>query len=158
LESSNSDFGCQILDFRFFQSAIRDLQFEMKKEFILKVYLQPKSSKNEMVGPYRDGIKVKVTAPPVEGKANEALIKLLAKEFGISPSSIEIIKGGHAREKVLKISSDMDQEWLKKQLQDGQSCCSGEDVSQHDHMRKKRQSRPTRAGQEEDLERSFHRH
>ncbi len=56
------------------------VQFEMMKETLIKVYLQPKSSKNEVVGPYRDGVKVKVTAPPVEGKANEALIRFLAKE------------------------------------------------------------------------------
>ena len=74
------------------------------EDIILKVYLQPKSSKNEVVGPYRDGIKVKVTAPPIEGKANEALIRFLAKEFGISPSCIEILKGHHYREKILRIS------------------------------------------------------
>jgi hypothetical protein len=86
------------------------------KETLIKVYLQPKSSKNELVGPYRDGIKVKVTAPPIEGKANESLIRFVAKEIGIPPSSIEIIKGHHAREKILKISGDVDQELLKKIL------------------------------------------
>jgi uncharacterized protein (TIGR00251 family) len=75
------------------------------KEIVLKVYLQPKSSKNEIVGAYRDGMKIKVTAPPVEGKANEALIRLLAKEFGISSAQIEILKGYHSREKILKISN-----------------------------------------------------
>jgi len=75
------------------------------EEILLKVYLQPKSSKNEMMGPFRDGIKVKVTAPPLEGKANEALIRFLAKKFGISPSCIEIIKGLHSREKTLRISA-----------------------------------------------------
>jgi uncharacterized protein (TIGR00251 family) len=74
------------------------------REILIKVYLHPKSSKNEIVGPYRDGIKVKVSAPPVEGKANEALIRFLAKEFGISPSCIEIIKGLHSREKTLRMS------------------------------------------------------
>jgi len=74
------------------------------ESILLKVYLQPKSSRNEVVGPYRDGIKVKVTAPPVEGKANEALIRFLAREFGISPSCIEIIRGLHSREKTLRIS------------------------------------------------------
>lgn len=73
------------------------------KEIILKVYLQPKSSKNEIVSPYRDGIKVKVTAPPVEGKANEALIRFLSKKIGISPSCIEILKGHHCREKIIRI-------------------------------------------------------
>ena len=75
------------------------------KDKIFKVYLQPKSSKNEVVGPYRDGIKVKVTAAPIEGKANEALIRFLAKELKISPSCVEIIKGHHSREKTLSISN-----------------------------------------------------
>ena len=75
------------------------------ENILLKVYLQPKSSKNEVVGPYRDGIKVKVTAPPIDGKANEALIRFLAKKFGIPPSCIEIIKGLHSREKTLRISA-----------------------------------------------------
>jgi uncharacterized protein (TIGR00251 family) len=84
------------------------------ESILLNVYLQPKSSKNEIVGPYRDGLKVKVTAPPIEGKANEALILFLAKEFGISPSCIEIVKGYHSREKTLKISGLVDQESMKK--------------------------------------------
>jgi uncharacterized protein (TIGR00251 family) len=82
------------------------------KETLIKVYLQPKSSKNEIVGPYRDGIKVKVTAPPIEGKANEALTRFLAKEFRISPTNIEIIKGHHSREKTLKILGVPSQELL----------------------------------------------
>jgi len=84
------------------------------KSILLKIYLQPKSSKNEVVGPHRDGIKVKITVPPIEGKANEALIRFLAKELGVSPSCIEITRGQHSREKTLKISGDMDQELLKK--------------------------------------------
>jgi uncharacterized protein (TIGR00251 family) len=86
------------------------------EETLIKVYLQPKSSKNEIAGPYRDGIKVKVTAPPIGGKANESLIRFLAKELGVSPSSIEMIKGHHAREKILNISGNIDQELLKKIL------------------------------------------
>jgi uncharacterized protein (TIGR00251 family) len=84
------------------------------KEVLIKIYLQTKSSRNEIVGSYRDGIKVKVTAPPIEGKANEALIRLLAKELGISPSCIEILKGHHSREKTLRISGNLDQELMKK--------------------------------------------
>jgi uncharacterized protein (TIGR00251 family) len=74
-------------------------------EVILKIYLQPRSSRNEIVGPHRDGIKVKVTAPPAEGKANEALLRFLAKELGVPRSSIEILKGLHSREKTLRIQS-----------------------------------------------------
>jgi uncharacterized protein (TIGR00251 family) len=82
------------------------------EEILLKVYLQPKSSKNQVVGPYRDGIKVRITAPPVEGKANEALIRFLAKEFGVPPSCIEMFKGHHSREKTLRISGVASQEHL----------------------------------------------
>jgi hypothetical protein len=84
------------------------------EDIILKVYLQPKSSKNEIVGPFRDGIKIKVTAPPVEGKANEALIQFLAKELRISMSSIEILKGHHSREKTLRISNSYPLDFKKK--------------------------------------------
>ncbi len=84
------------------------------KEKILKIYLQPKSSMNGIVGLYKDGIKVKVTAPPVEGRANETLIRVLAKELRISPSSIEIIKGHHSREKTIKILENGVEEWMKR--------------------------------------------
>jgi uncharacterized protein (TIGR00251 family) len=84
-------------------------------QIILKVYLQPKASKNEIVGPYRDGIKVRVTAAPVEGKANEALLRFLAKEFGVAPSSVEIVRGHRSREKLIRITAPLDQE-LKRRL------------------------------------------
>jgi len=58
------------------------------------------------VGPYRDGIRVKISAPPVEGKANEALIKFLAKEFKTSPSSVEILRGHHSRDKIVRIGGN----------------------------------------------------
>lgn len=84
------------------------------KGTLVKVYLQPKSSKNEIVGPFRDGIKIKITSPPIEGKANEALIRFLSKEFEIPRAQIEIIKGRHSREKTLRISGILNQEGLKK--------------------------------------------
>jgi len=84
------------------------------KDQTIKIYLQPKASKNEIVGPYRDGIKVRVTAPPVEGKANEALLRFLAKEWEISLSRIEMIRGHHSREKTLRISGDENRELLRK--------------------------------------------
>jgi uncharacterized protein (TIGR00251 family) len=79
-------------------------------ETILKVYLQPRSSRNEIVGPYRDGMKVRVTAAPVEGRANEALLRLLAKEFGVTPSSLEIVRGHRSREKIIRIPASLDRE------------------------------------------------
>lgn len=80
------------------------------REMLLKVYLQPKASKNEIVGPYRDGMKVRVTAAPVEGKANEALLRLLAKELGVTPSSLEIVRGHRSREKIIRIAASLGRE------------------------------------------------
>ena len=82
------------------------------EDIILKVYLQPKSSKNKIVGPHRDGIKIKVTAPPSGGKANEVLIRFLSKQLDIPPSHIEILKGHHSREKTLRICGIASHEWL----------------------------------------------
>lgn len=79
----------------------------MKENFI-KVYIQPRSSKNEIVGPHRDGIKIRLTSPPIEGKANYHLIQFLSKKLDLSPSKIEILKGYNSREKILKISSEID--------------------------------------------------
>ena len=84
-------------------------------DVILKVYLQPKASKNEIVGPYRDGIKVRVTAAPVEGRANEVLLRFLAKELGVTSSSVEIVKGHRSREKLIRIAASLDQE-IKRRL------------------------------------------
>jgi len=88
------------------------LRYRGMKDTLLKIYLQPKSSNNEIVGPYRDGIKIKVTAPPNEGKANEALVKFLAKEFKIPPSSIEILKGHHGREKIIRVGGKVEAKHL----------------------------------------------
>jgi hypothetical protein len=85
----------------------------MKERFI-KIYLQPKASRNEIVGDYRGGIKVRVTAPPAEGKANEELLRLLSKIWRIPRSRIEIIRGHHSREKVLRISDEKDLGVLRK--------------------------------------------
>ena len=51
-----------------------------------------------------DALKVKVTAPPVEGRANKAVKKLVAEQLGIAPSQVDIIAGERSREKLLRIS------------------------------------------------------
>lgn len=70
----------------------------------VKVRLQPRASRDGIDGLHGDALKVKVTAPPVEGRANKAVKKLLAGKLGISPSQVEIIAGERSREKLLRIS------------------------------------------------------
>jgi uncharacterized protein (TIGR00251 family) len=67
------------------------------------VRLQPRASKNEVTGE-RDGkVCVRVTAPPVDGKANQALIKLVAGRTGIARGRVSIVRGETSRDKLLEI-------------------------------------------------------
>jgi uncharacterized protein (TIGR00251 family) len=69
----------------------------------LDVRLQPRAKRSEIVG-WRDGVLlVRVTAPPVDGKANAALCRLLAKTLGVAPSTVAVIRGSSARDKVVRV-------------------------------------------------------
>lgn len=65
----------------------------MKSDLKLKIYLQPGAKKSEIVGQHGDSIKIKVQSPPVDGKANEALINFLSEKFLIAKSLIIIAAG-----------------------------------------------------------------
>lgn len=71
----------------------------------LKVHANPKSSKNAFMDWKEDILYIKITAPPVEGAANEAIIKFLAKELKIKKSQVSLEKGDKSREKVFLIKN-----------------------------------------------------
>ncbi len=73
------------------------------KGIIFKVFVQPRSSKNMIAGIYGDAIKIKLTAPPVNGAANRMCIKYLANILKIPQSKIEIISGHTSRTKHLLV-------------------------------------------------------
>lgn len=66
---------------------------------VLQVQVQPRSSRNQLVGLQGDALKVKLTSPPVEGAANKACCAYLAKLFGIAKSSVELVAGDKSRQK-----------------------------------------------------------
>lgn len=72
---------------------------ENSQGIIFKVFVQPKSSKNMITGIYSDALKIKLTAPPVDGAANKMCIKFLAKCLKVSKTSLEIISGHTSRTK-----------------------------------------------------------
>jgi len=74
-----------------------------KNSLNILVQIQPKSSRNEIVGIHDGRLKIKIKAPPVDGKANESLIEFLAKTFKISKSNIEILKGHTSKLKTIKL-------------------------------------------------------
>jgi uncharacterized protein len=68
------------------------------------VRVQPRASRSEIVGEYGAALKVRLAAPPVDGAANEELIKLLAKEMGVARRDVRILSGASSRTKTVEIS------------------------------------------------------
>jgi uncharacterized protein (TIGR00251 family) len=69
----------------------------------MEVKVQPRSSRNELVGFQEGVLKVKLTAPPVEGEANQALISFLAEVLGTSKRNVVILRGETARLKLVGV-------------------------------------------------------
>ncbi|MGO9015724.1 MAG: DUF167 domain-containing protein [Dissulfurispiraceae bacterium] len=75
---------------------------------IIEVKVDPRSSKRGIVGVMDNMLKVKLTAPPVGGAANEQLVELLAEQYGVKKSSITILRGETSRRKTVKITGVKD--------------------------------------------------
>jgi len=71
--------------------------------FLLAVKLSPRAGKNEIGAPLGDELRVKVTAPPVDSAANEALIEFLADKLDCGRSRVELLRGHTSRHKSLKL-------------------------------------------------------
>jgi uncharacterized protein (TIGR00251 family) len=76
-------------------------------DLVLKLYIQPKASRDAIVGLHGDEIKVAITAPPIDGKANAYLAKYLAKQFKVAKSHIDIEKGELGRHKQVRIHAPL---------------------------------------------------
>lgn len=70
---------------------------------VLRLYIQPKASRDVIIGLHGDEVKVAITAPPVDGQANAHLVKFLAKQFRVAKSQVLIEKGELGRHKQIKI-------------------------------------------------------
>ncbi len=67
------------------------------------VKVLPRASKNQIAGMEGDAVKIRLNAPPVEGKANDVLIRFLAEVLGVSRAQIEIVIGYSSRHKVVRV-------------------------------------------------------
>jgi uncharacterized protein len=82
----------------------------------LAVRVTPRSARNEIAGVLDDGtVKVRLTAPPVEGKANEALVRFLADVLDVATSKIEIVAGETGRDKLVTVL-DLDAETVNQRI------------------------------------------
>ncbi len=69
----------------------------------VKIRAVPRASKNEIQGLYDDALKIRLTTAPVDGKANQALIKFLSKSLNVSKAQIQIEQGETSRHKTVHI-------------------------------------------------------
>jgi uncharacterized protein (TIGR00251 family) len=91
----------------------------------MAVHVTPRSRKNELTGISADGtLRIRLTAPPVEGSANKALLELLAHILGVRASALEIIAGDKGRDKIISVV-DLDthivEERVRKHLKESKS-------------------------------------
>ncbi len=69
----------------------------------LTVRVQPRASRSEIVGRQGGALKVRVASPPVDGAANEEMVRLLAKSLGVPRSHVELLRGASGRNKVVRV-------------------------------------------------------
>ena len=89
---------------------------ESSDGIILKIRIVPNSSKNDIIKE-DEFLKIKITAQPIENKANKALIEFLSKKFRIPKTKIEIIKGLTSKDKTILIKTN-DIETIKETIND----------------------------------------
>lgn len=80
-------------------------------DWLLDVWVQPGASRNEAVGLFQGRLKLKLSAPAVENKANKALVRYVAKTLGLKQRDVELVKGHTSRAKTLAIASQLEPAW-----------------------------------------------
>ena len=81
----------------------------------IAVRVQPRAKRDEIGGERHGALVVRVTAPPVEGRANDAVRKLLSKRLGIAASRVAVVRGASGRDKVVEIEG-MEEDAVRRAL------------------------------------------
>ena len=79
------------------------VQSVQEGEVVFKVQVVPRSSRSEVIGEHNGSLRIKIAAPPVDGAANEELIRVLAKTFNVSRSAVRIVSGQAGKVKQISI-------------------------------------------------------
>lgn len=87
---------------------------EKDQDIVLRLHAQPGAKRTSVVGLYGDKLKIAIATPPVDGKANQAIIAFLAKTLGVSKSKISLISGETSREKRIRIQGITANEYVAK--------------------------------------------
>jgi uncharacterized protein len=76
---------------------------ELDDAIELSLHVQPGAKRTEVAGVHGAALKVRLAAPPVEGRANEALVRFLADSFGVTLKQVTILRGETSRQKIVRI-------------------------------------------------------
>lgn len=76
---------------------------ESSGSFTLTLHVQPGAKRTEVAGTHGDALKIRLAAPPIDGKANEALLSYLAAQFGVSRRQVDLVSGHASRRKLVRV-------------------------------------------------------
>lgn len=85
------------------RSGVVPFEVDVDGDVVVAVYVQPGASRPGVVGPHGDALKVRVTAAPERGKANAALVGLLADALAVRPADVEVVSGHASRRKRVRL-------------------------------------------------------
>ena len=69
----------------------------------LTLHIQPGAKRSEVAGLHGDALKVRLSAPPIEGRANEALLRFIADSFDVPLRQVELLRGAQSRQKMVRV-------------------------------------------------------
>ena len=81
----------------------------------IRVRLTPRAARDQIAPGEGDGYVARVTAPPVDGRANEALCRLIARRAGVAPSRVKLVRGAKSRDKTVSVEG-LDAATLRERL------------------------------------------
>jgi len=82
-------------------------------EWRIRVHVQPGAKRDELAGLYDESLKVRLTAPAVDNKANGALVNFLANLLGLKRSQVSLASGQTSRNKTLRVLAETEPDWSK---------------------------------------------
>ncbi len=72
--------------------------------WLVQLHIQPGAKRSELAGLHGDALKIRLAAPPIEGRANDALLRFIAELFEVPLRQVELVRGGQSRQKTIKYS------------------------------------------------------
>lgn len=87
------------IGYRTFYMKLARCVIERSEGIEIRIYIQPRASKTEIVGLHGEALKIRIASPPVDGQANAELCRYLARQVGVPQQYVQLISGGSSRQK-----------------------------------------------------------